>query len=113
MPKDQVSKPAAVSQPPRGAPTAEHKPPHPDAEPARLPCSVRDFSTRELRDRAALHFPHKQLIGFSKTFRHRSYQKHRATDYKLHRQPKEQPFACINSTLPSGAPWTTGTTAHH
>jgi hypothetical protein len=43
-----------------------------------------NFSARELRDRAILTFPHKQLINFKKNFRHRSYcLQHRATDYKL------------------------------
>lgn len=67
MPKDQVSKPTAVSQPPRTAPTAEHQPPHPDADTPGFHTEVCvTFSARELRDRAILTFPHKQLIDFQK-----------------------------------------------
>ena len=67
--------------------TSEHQPSHPDARHARFPNqSVQtpdtpgfqtkasmNFSARELRDRAILTFPHKQLINFKKNFRHRSY----------------------------------------
>ena len=67
MPKDQVSKPTAVSQPPRTAPTAEHQPPHPDADTPGFQTEVcMTFSARELGDRAILTFPHKQLIDFQK-----------------------------------------------